>query len=153
MSYHFNDKELLSDLSRIFYKIDKDSDGKITNADILIAFKEAGEILTNEELEQIMNRVDFDRNGIIEYEEFIRVLIPEDKLFTDANLRNAFALFDVNNCGFITPSQVVDTLLNDDKISNGIKQMMKNEVVNVGDEIMEFEDFRNLMFTLSMQKA
>ena len=153
MSYHFNDKELLSDLSHIFYKIDKDSDGKISNADILIAFKEAGETLTQEELEQIMNRVDFDRNGIIEYEEFIRVLIPEDKLFTDANLRNAFALFDVNNCGFITPSQVVDTLLNDDKISNGVKQMMKNEVVNVGDEIMEFEDFRNLMFTLSMQKT
>ena len=30
ISYHFKDTELLMELSRIFYKIDRDSDGKIT---------------------------------------------------------------------------------------------------------------------------
>ena len=150
MSYHFNDKEILAELSRFFTKIDKDSDGKINKADLFLAYNEAREKITNEELEQIIKWVDFDKNGYIEYEEFIRVLIPEEKLFTDNNLRNAFSLFDIDNNGFITPIQVVEILQKDEKISEKVKLMLKEEIANIGDEIIDFEEFRNIMLTLSI---
>ena len=56
MSYNFNDKEILAELSRFFTKIDKDSDGKINKADLFLAYNEAREKITNEELEQIKIR-------------------------------------------------------------------------------------------------
>ena len=151
MSYHFNDKEILAELSRFFTKIDKAFDGQINKADLFLAYNEAREKITNEKLEQIIKWVDFDKNGYIEYEEFIRVLIPDEKLFTDNNnLRNAFSLFDIENNGFITPIQVVDTLQKDEKISEKVKLMLKEEIANIGDEIIDFEEFRNIMLTLSI---
>jgi calcium-dependent protein kinase len=151
MSYHFDDKEILSELSRMFYKIDKDSDGKISKTDLYIVYNEAGEKLSKKELQKIIDSVDFDKNGYIEYEEFIRVLIPEEKLFTEQNLRNAFALFDVEKNGFITPTQIIDVLLKDEIISEKVKTMLKNEIIDFGDEIIEFEEFKNMMLTLSIQ--
>ena len=44
ISYHFNDKPLLHELSRIFYKIDRNKDGEITKEDLLNAYEEAGVI-------------------------------------------------------------------------------------------------------------
>ncbi len=151
MSYHFDDKEILSELSRMFYKIDKDSDGKISKKDLYKVYNEVGEKLSKNELERIIDSVDFDKNGYIEYEEFIRVLIPEEKLFTEQNFRNAFALFDVEKNGFITPTQIIDVLLKDEIISEKVKLMLKNEIMNFGDEIIEYEEFKNMMLTLSIQ--
>ena len=151
MSYHFDDKEILSELSRMFYKIDKDSDGKISKKDLYKVYNEAGEKLSKNELDRIIDSVDFDKNGYIEYEEFIRVLIPEEKLFTEQNFRNAFALFDVEKNGFITPTQIIDVLLKDEIISEKVKLMLKNEIMNFGDEIIEYEEFKNMMLTLSIQ--
>ena len=101
ISYHFDDIHLLLELSRIFYKIDANTDGKITKEDLKNAYEEAGEKISKDELEEIINMVDFDKNGFIEYEEFIRVCIPEDRLFTDTNLKNAFDLFDTEKKEFI----------------------------------------------------
>ena len=65
-------------------------------------------------------------------------------------MRNAFSLFDIENNGFITPIQVVDTLQKDEKISEKVKLMLKGEIANIGDEIIDFEEFRNIMLTLSI---
>ena len=130
ISYHFNDMQLLHELSRIFYKIDRNTDGKITKEDLWNAYEEAGEKITKSELEEIINMVDFDKNGFIEYEEFIRVCIPEDRLFTDTNLKHAFDLFDTEKKGAITHMQVVDALEREAKIN---PKMIKFEITESKD--------------------
>ena len=151
ISYHFNDKPLLHELSRIFYKIDRNTDGKITKEDLLNAYEEAGEKITKNELEEIINSVDFDKNGFIEYEEFIRVCIPEDRLFTDPNLKNAFDLFDTEKKGSITYMQVVEALEREDKINGKMIELLKKEVTKMGNELLDYEKFKNLMESLSLQ--
>ena len=151
ISYHFNDKQLLHELSRIFYKIDRNTDGKITKDDLWNAYQEAEEKISAKELEEIINMVDFDKNGFIEYEEFIRVCIPEDRLFTNANLKNAFDLFDTGKKGAITYMQVVDALEREDKINAKMIELLKKEVSNMGNELLDFEKFKSLMETLSLQ--
>ena len=151
ISYHFNDKQLLHELSRIFYKIDRNTDGKITREDLWNAYEEAGEKINSKELDEIINMVDFDKNGFIEYEEFIRVCIPEDRLFTNANLKNAFELFDTEKKGVITHMQVVDALEREDKINSKMIQLLKKEVSNMGNELLDYEKFKSLMETLSLQ--
>ena len=114
ISYNFDDMQLLHELSRIFYKIDRNTDRKITKEDLWNAYEETGEKITKNKLEEIINMIDFDKNGFIEYEEFIRVLFYEDRLFTDDNLKNDFDLFDKK--GSITHMQVVNALERGDKI-------------------------------------
>ena len=151
ISYHFKDTELLMELSRIFYKIDRNSDGKITIEDLTNAYEEAGEKISKDELEEIINMVDFDKNGFIEYEEFIRVCIPEDRLFTDVNLKNAFDLFDTEKRGEITYMQVVDALEKENHINSKMIASLKKEVSNMGDELLNYEKFKSYMHTLSLQ--
>ena len=151
ISYNFNDKPLLHELSRIFYKIDRNTDGKITKEDLLNAYEEAGEKISQNELEEIINMVDFDKNGFIEYQEFIRVCIPEDRLFTDSNLKNAFDLFDTDKKGSITYMQVVEALEREDKINSQMIELLKKEVTNMGSESLNFDKFKDLMTNLSLQ--
>ena len=151
ISYHFNDKPLLHELSRIFYKIDRNTDGKITKEDLLNAYEEAGEKISENELEEIMNMVDFDKNGFIEYQEFIRVCIPEDRLFTDSNLKNAFDLFDTEKKGSITHMQVVEALEREDKINSKMIELLKKEVTNMGSESLDLDKFKDLMVNLSLK--
>ena len=151
ISYHFKDTELLIELSRIFYKIDRDSDGKITIEDLMNAYEEAGEKVNKNELEEIIKLVDFDRNGFIEYDEFIRVCIPEDRLFTEDNLKDAFNLFDKNQNGNITYLNVVEALEREDRINSKMIALLKVEVSKMGDEILDFKKFYNLMVKLSFQ--
>ena len=151
ISYHFDDNQLLHELSRIFYKIDANTDGKITKEDLKNAYEEAGEKISKDELEEIINMVDFDKNGFIEYEEFIRVCIPEDRLFTDTNLKNAFDLFDTDKKGEITYMQVVDALEKENHINSKMIASLKKEVSSMGDELLNYEKFKKYMYTLSLQ--
>jgi calcium-dependent protein kinase len=151
ISYHFDDIHLLLELSRIFYKIDANTDGKITKEDLKNAYEEAGEKISKDELEEIINMVDFDKNGFIEYEEFIRVCIPEDRLFTDTNLKNAFDLFDTDKKGEITYMQVVDALEKENHINSKMIASLKKEVSSMGDELLNYEKFKSYMHTLSLQ--
>lgn len=151
ISYNFKDTELLMDLSRIFYKIDRNSDGKITKEDLTQAYEDAGEKIKKEELEQIIKLVDFDRNGNIEYDEFIRVCIPEDRLFTENNLKDAFDLFDKYKIGEISYLNVVEALEREDRINSKMIELLKIEVDQMGHETLNFEQFKNLMEKLSLQ--
>ena len=151
ISYHFKDTELLMELSRIFYKIDRNSDGKITIEDLTNAYEEAGEKINKNDLEEIIKMVDFDRNGFIEYDEFIRVCIPEDRLFTEDNLKDAFDLFDKDKKGSITYLNVVEALEREDRINPKMIALLKKEVAKMGDEVLDFNKFNNLMIKLSFQ--
>ena len=151
ISYHFKDTELLIELSRIFYKIDRDSDGKITIEDLTKAYEEAGEKINKKELEEIVKMVNYDRNGFIEYDEFIRVCIPEDRLFTENNLKDAFNRFDKGKKGNISYLNVVEALEREDRINPKMIKLLKIEVSKMGEETLDFDKFHNLMIKLSLQ--
>ena len=139
------------ELSRIFYKVDRNSDGKITIEGLTNAYEEAGDKINKNELEEIIKMVDFDRNGFIEYDEFIRVWIPEDRLFTEDNLKDAFDLFDKDKKGNITYLNVVEALEREDRINSKMIFLLKVEVAKMGEEILDFKMFYNLMVKLSFQ--
>ena len=79
LSHNFADKEQLSRLKKIFYKIDLNLDGKLSKDELETAFKEAGMEMKKEQLNKVIESIDFDGNGYIEYEEFIRVTLPKEK--------------------------------------------------------------------------
>ena len=149
LSYNFSDNKLLNELSQLYDKLDKNSDYKITKAELYKAYKEAGIPVTGGELDDVIKSIDFDNNGNVDYEEFIRMCIPKEKLFTEANLENAFSLFDKDKKGFITPSEIIDFIQSNKNVSEEVKQKIKDEILVIADEIIDCEEFKILMITMS----
>ena len=136
-------------MTKLYDKLDKNSDYKITKTELFNSYKEADIPMTEEEIDTIMNSMDFDQNGTVDYEEFIRVCIPKEDLFTEANLENAFLLFDTKKRGFITPLEICDFIQSHTHISEDIKEKVKEEILDITDEIIDFDEFKRLMIDLS----
>ena len=152
LSYNFSDNKLLNELTKLYDKLDKNTDYKLTKGELYKAYKEAQIPVTEEEVDKVVNSIDFDMNGTIEYEEFIRMCIPKEKLFTDENLENAFLLFDTEKKGIITPQEIADFIQSHKNMSPEIKKKIKDEISNTADEIIELEDFKKLMIDLSNEE-
>ena len=148
LSYNFSDNKLLNDLNNIYFKIDKNSDWKITKVELFKAYKLAGIDVTQEQIENLIKTMDFDKDGKVNYEEFIRICIPKEKLFTEQNLENAFNLFDKDKNGFITPSEIIDIIVGNRNISDEVKNSIKEEILQVADEIIDVSEFKSLMLSL-----
>ena len=149
LSYNFSDNKLLNELNNIYNKIDKNCDWKITKSELYNAYKIAGIPMTHEKIEKIINSMDFDRNGNVDYEEFIRMCIPKERLFTEENLENAFSLFDKDKNGFITPSGIIDIIQGDSNITEEVKNSIKEEILEVSEEIIDLDEFKRLMLSFS----
>ena len=149
LSYNFSDNKLLNELNNIYNKIDKNCDWKITKSELYNTYKIAGIPMTHEKIEKIINSMDFDRNGNVDYEEFIRMCIPKERLFTEENLENAFSLFDKDKNGFITPSEIIDIIQGDSNITEEVKNSIKEEILEVSEEIIDLDEFKRLMLSFS----
>jgi calcium-dependent protein kinase len=153
LAYNFSDNKLLNDLNNIYFKIDKNCDWKITKAELFNAYKTAGMPMTQEIIEKMIQSIDFDKNGHVDYEEFIRMCIPREKLFTEENLENAFLLFDTDKNGLITPCEIIDIIQRSKTITEEVKISIKNEIMEVADEIIDLEDFKKIMISLSQAQS
>ena len=149
LSHNFSDNKLLNELTKLYDKLDKNCDYKITKAELFKAYNDANIPMTQEEIDNIMNAIDFDQNGTVDYEEFIRMCLPKEQLFTDANLQNAFLLFDTEKKGFITPLEICDFIQTHKHINEEVKQLIKEEILDISDEIIDVEEFKRLMINLS----
>ena len=149
LSYNFSDNKLLDKLNSLYNKLDRNSDYKITKTELSEAYKHANIPITNKEIDEIVKSMDFNSNGNIDYEEFIRICIPKERLFTEENLKNAFSMFDTENKGFITPQKIIDFIESTRHINENLKSQIKNEIMDISEEIIDFEEFKNLMLNLS----
>ena len=145
LSYHFSDNKLLNQLNQLYNKLDKNADYKITKSELYKAYQDAKIPITTQELNDIFNSMDFNVNGDIDYEEFIRMCIPNEKLFTEENLKRAFLMFDSEKKGFITPQKIIDFIESTKHITEELKSQITNEITDLADEIIYYEDFKDLM--------
>jgi len=143
LSYRFSDNKLLNELNQLYNKLDKNTDYKITKAELYKAYKETKIPITAKDIDDIINSMDFNSNGDIDYEEFIRMCIPKEKLFTEENLKSAFLMFDKEKKGFITPQKIIDFIESTKHISENLKAQITNEIIDLADEIIDYEDFRD----------
>ena len=93
--------------------------------------------------------MDFDKDRHVNYEEFIRMFIPKEKLFTEENLENAFMLFDRDKNGLITVSEILEIIQGSRNLSEEVKKAIKDEILEVADEIIDKEEFKNLILYMS----
>ena len=145
LSHNFADKEQLSRLKKIFYKIDLNLDGKLSKEELETAFKEAGMEMKKEQLNKVIESIDFDGNGYIEYEEFIRVTLPKEQLFTEANLKTAFDMFDLDKNGSISLNEFKEILGIGKITDKNVNKELLKEIPIKGNEEITFEQFKKIL--------
>ena len=149
LSYHFSDNKLLNEINQLYEKLDKNMDFQISQSEIYKAYKDAKIVIKSKEVENIINSMDFNDNGDIDYEEFVRMCIPKEKLFTEKNLENAFLMFDNEKKGFITPQKIIDFIESSQKINEELKPQIENEIIDLADEIIDLDGFKEFILDLS----
>ena len=58
-------------------------------------------------------------------------------------------LFDTEKKGFITPSEIIDFIQEKRNINDDVKKAIKEEILDIGDEIIDVKEFKNIMYSLS----
>ena len=96
---------------KLFNKIDKNGDGKITRAELfdgLQQFLQKPEITGNlrEKVDCIFNNIDLDHNNYIEYEEFVRAAVDKEYFLNEQFLKFAFDYFDRDHNGDINYKEI-----------------------------------------------
>jgi calcium-dependent protein kinase len=138
---------------KLFNKIDKNGDGKITKEELYSGFQELRKKSEDElkrEVEMVFTNIDTDHNGYIEYEEFIRAAIDKEYFLNEKFLRFAFNYFDRDHNGNITFDEVKNLFYQNDKNKNNqeaqnqLKKCFKEIDIN-NDEQLSFEEFVIMM--------
>jgi calcium-dependent protein kinase len=148
------------DAVKLFNKIDKNGDGKITREELFNGLQPYKKEITDEELRKqvdtIFNNIDTDHNNHIEYEEFVRAAIDKNNFLSVNFLQFAFNYFDKDHDGGITYEEVKNKFYQNDKNKNSYKaqeQLQKafNDIDINGDGKLSFEEFGKMMENIIKQ--
>jgi calcium-dependent protein kinase len=99
------------ELKKVFMRIDKDGDGKISSEELLAYYRKImGGEFNEEDVFEIMNRIDSDATGFIDYSQFISACLAR-KMANDAGyLKMAFKKFDCFGNGKFSLNEIKSIL-------------------------------------------
>jgi calcium-dependent protein kinase len=150
--HHITNTEECLEASKLFIKIDLNSDGKIEKHELVQGFEKYWNISKKEAKEKvdlIFANIDTDFNGFIEYEEFVRAAVNSSIFMSQNYLKFAFNYFDRDASGDITFEEIKKRFIQNAKNSNSkvdkeLKQIFESIDIN-GDGSISFGEFCKMM--------
>ena len=150
--HHITNTEECLEASKLFIKIDLNSDGKIEKHELVQGFEKYWNISKKEAKEKvdlIFANIDTDFNGFIEYEEFVRAAVNSSIFMSQNYLKFAFNYFDRDASGDITFEEIKKRFIQNAKNSNSkvdkeLKQIFDSIDIN-GDGSISFGEFCKMM--------
>ena len=150
--HHITNTEECFEASKLFNKIDLNSDGKIEKHELIQGFEKYWGISKEEAKEKvdlIFANIDTDFNGFIEYEEFVRAAVNSSIFMSQNYLKFAFNYFDRDSSGDITFEEIKKRFLQNSKNTNSkvdqeLKQIFDSIDIN-RDGSISFSEFCKMM--------
>jgi len=139
-------KEDVVELRKVFMKLDKNNDGKLSYSEIVEGYKNYfGSLQPELDGKIIFEKVDTDKSGFISYEEFICASVDNSNIISEEKLQKAFRLFDKNGDGMISAAEIKDILGRGNLIDSELLNSIIKEVDLNGDGEISFEEFKRMM--------
>ena len=150
--HHITNTEECFEASKLFNKIDLNSDGKIEKHELIQGFEKYWGISKEEAKEKvdlIFANIDTDFNGFIEYEEFVRAAVNSSIFMSQNYLKFAFNYFDRDSSGDITFEEIKkrftqNTKNTNSKVDKELKEIFDKIDIN-GDGSISFGEFCTMM--------
>ena len=150
--HHIINTEECIEASKLFIKIDLNSDGKIEKHELIHGFEKYWGISKKEAKEKvdlIFANIDTDFNGFIEYEEFVRAAVNSSIFMSQNYLKFAFNYFDRDSSGDITFEEIKKRFIQNAKNTNPnvdkeLKEIFDSIDIN-GDGSISFGEFCKMM--------
>jgi Ca2+-binding EF-hand superfamily protein len=140
-------EDQIEELRRVFNSIDTDGDGNISASELSFALRQAGIVLSTEDLNDLMSELDLDNDGKVDFAEFLNLAAKSVKeIDSEEELKDIFMIFDRENKGVISPAQIKYVLrclqenLTDEEIDDVVFEGDKD-----GDGLLSFEEFLGIM--------
>ena len=152
ISYLIHNFPQLTDVknsAKLFYMIDTDGDGKITEDELLQGLNEKSKNrISKTDLDVIFKNVDLNNSGYIDYEEFVAASVNKNIFLRENILSMAFMFFDKDNSGEITFDEIekmFKEVINDGEtdVHQALKKIMDDIDINIDGKITveEFTSF------------
>ena len=150
--HHITNTEECFEASKLFIKIDLNSDGRIEKHELIQGFEKYWGISKEEAKEKvdlIFANIDTDFNGFIEYEEFVRAAVNSSIFMSQNYLKFAFNYFDRDSSGDITFEEIKKRFIQNTKNTNPkvdkeLKEIFDSIDIN-GDGSISFGEFCKMM--------
>ena len=150
--HHITNTEECFEASKLFIKIDLNSDGRIEKNELELGFEKYWGISKKEAKEYvdlIFANIDTDFNGFIEYEEFVRAAVNTSIFMSKNYLKFAFNYFDRDSSGDITFEEIKKRFSQNAKNTNPkvdkeLKEIFDSIDIN-GDGSISFGEFCKMM--------
>ncbi len=150
--HHITNTEECFEASKLFNKIDLNSDGKIEKHELIQGFEKYWGISKEEAKEKvdlIFANIDTDFNGFIEHEEFVRAAVNSSIFMSQNYLKFAFNYFDRDSSGDITFEEIKkrftqNTKNTNSKVDKELKEIFDKIDIN-GDGSISFGEFCKMM--------
>ena len=150
--HHITNTEECFEASKLFIKIDLNSDGRIEKHELIQGFEKYWGISKEEAKEKvdlIFANIDTDFNGFIEYEEFVRAAVNSSIFMSQNYLKFAFNYFDRDSSGDITFEEIKKRFIQNSKNTNPkvdkeLKEIFDSIDIN-GDGSISFGEFCKMM--------
>ena len=151
--HHITNTEECFEASKLFIKIDLNSDGRIEKHELVQGFEKYWGISKKEAKEKvdlIFANIDTDFNGYIEYEEFVRAAVNSSIFMSKNYLKFAFNYFDRDSSGDITFEEIKKRFTqnsknnHNQKVDKELKKIFDSIDIN-GDGSISFGEFCKMM--------
>ena len=145
--HHLTNTEECMEASKLFNKIDLNSDGKIEKHELIQGLQKfwgMSEDEVKEKVEIIFANIDTDFNGFIEYEEFVRAAVNPSIFMSQNYLKFAFNYFDRDSSGDISFEEIKkrfsqNSSYNSEKMDSELKEIFDKIDINHDGCISLFE--------------
>ena len=150
--HHLTNTEECMEASKLFTKIDLNSDGKIEKHELIQGFQKywgIPEEEVKEKVDIIFANIDTDFNGFIEYEEFVRAAVNSSIFMSQNYLKFAFNYFDRDSSGDISFEEIKrrfsqNSSYNSDKMDKELREIFDKIDINK-DGSISFYEFCKMM--------
>lgn len=102
-----NQKE---DLLKLFSKMDKNGDQRLSKEELQSGFKESGMTLSKKEFDKLFGKLDIDKNGYITYTEYLAGAVDISIVVDENSLEDAFRFLDKENKGYLLKTSLKDAM-------------------------------------------